>query len=136
MYTESTDEVTYKIGGMSYFHVDDFSLTMGQWVWQKLINLNHGLLLSLFNQGLSKLVPHFLHGKVDAFNYKVANNDNFMLGLLGEKFPLNITATKYPQFRNSDQMIELHLDGLFTDVANPGSSVSQNTEWQTREDVK
>ena len=87
---------------MSYFHVDDFSLTMGQWVWQKLVNLNHGLLLSLANQGLDKLLPAFLHGKVDAFNKKVATNDNFMLELLGGKLPLNITATKYPQFRNSD----------------------------------
>lgn len=109
---------------------------MGQWVWQKLIDVNHGLLLSLLNTGLEHLLPSFLHGKVNAFNAKVANNDNFILHLLGDKFPLNVTATKYPQFRHSDQMIEVHLDGLVSDVAQPGRTATQNSVWQPREDVK
>lgn len=69
LYTDSSnDEVHYKVGGMSYFHVDDFSVKMGQWIWQKLVNLNHGMLLSLLNTGLGHILPAYLHGKVDAFN--------------------------------------------------------------------
>lgn len=63
--TTSEDEVHFKVGGSSYFHIDDFSLTMGQKVWQTLVNLNHGLLLGLINGFLKTGLPNKIHGKVD-----------------------------------------------------------------------
>lgn len=135
--TSSDDEVHYKVGGNSYFHIDDFSLTMGQWVWQKLVNLNHALLLSLANTFLQHGVPAMIGMKVSHFNNLVANEGpmTFMTNILSDKLPLNITATKYPQFRSSDQMIELHLDGRFLDVSQQAIAVAQNEVWQPRVDA-
>lgn len=88
-------------------------------MWQKLVNLNHGLLLGLINGFLGSGLPNKLHHKVDQFNTKVANEGpmSFMTTLLSDKLPLNYTSTKYPQFSGADNMIELHLDGRFLDVS-------------------
>jgi len=42
---------------------------------------------------------------------------SFITTLLGEKFPLSLLQTKYPQFRSVDNMIELHIDGRLLDVS-------------------
>ena len=39
----------------------------------------------------------------------------FVSPIFGENLPFNMTMTKYPEFRSSDQMIELHMDGRFVD---------------------
>lgn len=134
--TTSSDQVIYKLGGSSYFHIDDFTITMGQWVWQKLVDVNHGLLLSILNTGIEKILPAYIEGRVGAFNRRVSRNDNFIWKLLNGRVPLNVTATKYPEFRHSDQMIEVHLDGRVTDKANPSFSVAPNSIWQPRENTK
>jgi hypothetical protein len=56
-----------------------------------------------------------------------------MSKILGKNKPINMTMTKYPQFRSSDQMIELHLDGRFLDVATQAIDVTPNAIWQPRE---
>lgn len=45
------------------------------------------------------------------------NEMSFITTLIGDKIPLSLFNTKYPQFRSSDQMIEVHLDGRFLDVS-------------------
>ena len=131
IFTTSTDQVHYKIGGTSYAHIDDFTLKMGQWVWQQLVNVNHKLLLLMANSFLGVGAPVIVGKQIQKFNKLVANETpmTFMTEILGQKIPLNVTSTMYPQFRSSDNMIELHLDGRFLDVSEQAIPVEQNTVW-------
>ena len=51
------------------------------------------------------------------YNEKIATEGpmTFVSPIFGENLPFNMTMTKYPEFRSSDQMIELHMDGRFVD---------------------
>ena len=67
------------------------------------------------NYFISYWVPRWINTKMEHFNVKLGNEGpmTFMSKILGKNKPINMTMTKYPQFRSSDQMIELHLDGRY-----------------------
>lgn len=56
----------------------------------------------------------------------------FVSTIFGENLPFNMTMTKYPEFRPSDQMIELHMDGRFVDPVTHQSIDVVNQIWQPR----
>lgn len=56
--TQSDDQVHYKVVEMSSFHIDDFEVTMGQKVWQTLIDASHKLLLITFNTLVDRFLPN------------------------------------------------------------------------------
>lgn len=129
--TYSTDGVHYGVSGMSAFHIDDFSIKMGQRVWQVLIDSQHDLLLSMVNLFLYNFVPAIINHKVTQFNTLVANEgpNTFVTNIISDLLPLNLTSTTYPVFSGADETITVHLDGRFIDIAT-GESVDQNSVWQ------
>lgn len=52
---------------------------------------------------------------------------------LGDNLPFNYTMVKAPDFRASDQMIELHMDGRFLNPSTLHPDVPANTVWKHRE---
>jgi hypothetical protein len=56
----------------------------------------------------------------------------FVSSIFGENLLFNMTMTKYPEFRPSDQMIELHMDGRFVDSVTHQSIDVVNQIWQPR----
>lgn len=56
----------------------------------------------------------------------------FVSSIFGENLLFNMTMTKYPEFRPSDQMIELHMDGRFVDPVTHQSIDVVNQIWQPR----
>lgn len=104
---------------------------MGQWYWQHLVDSNHDMLLSTINAIIGVHVPKAINFYVKRFNKFMANETemSFISTVLGEKFPLSLFQTKYPQLRSSDQIIELHIDGRFLDVSTGDFGVIQNTIW-------
>jgi len=115
--TESEDLVHYKVVETSYFHIDDFELTMGEKIWQDLVDEGHKLLLFTFNTVIDKFLPHWFQKKLAHYNEKIETEGpmTFVSKIFGKDLLFNMTMTKYPEFRSSDQMIELHMDGRFVD---------------------
>ncbi len=82
---------------------------------------SHDYLLSTINLVLNRFVPNRIQRKVVAYNNKIAhagpmtfvNYKISQMAKMDNNLPLNLTMTKAPEFRSSDQMIELHMDGRF-----------------------
>lgn len=89
---------------LSSFHIDDFSVTMGQKIWQSLINTAHKGLLITFNTLVDRFLPNYIQKKLVKYNAKIATEGpmTFVSTLFGEHLPFNMTMTKYPEFRPSD----------------------------------
>ena len=109
------DEVKYKVVEDTDFHVQDFNIKMKESVWNMLLIKSHDYLLNTINVVLNRFVPNRIQRKVVDYNNKIAHGGPMSIVnyRLGDNLPLNLTMTKAPQFRSSDQMIELHLDGRF-----------------------
>lgn len=128
----TTDEVHWDLGLVSSVHIDDLQITMKQWVWQKLINAAHSTIVSTVNKALA-FVPKFLDKKVAELNAKVATQsvDTWITHLVGQNLPLNVTMTKFVDFNESADMIELHNDMRFFDLSKY-KTVPANSVWQSR----
>jgi hypothetical protein len=108
---------------------------MKQHRWNDMLTKWHTPMMNGINYFISYWVPRWINTKMEHFNVKLGNEGpmTFMSKILGKNKPINMTMTKYPQFRSSDQMIELHLDGRFLDVATQTIDVTPNAIWQPRE---
>jgi hypothetical protein len=75
--------------------------------------------LPIANSILASKPPKYINSHVTKLNQKIASENpfSFMTTIISDLLPLNYTATKYPEFRSSDKMIELHIDGRFLDVS-------------------
>lgn len=137
LFTTTTDQVHWALGGHSWFHLDNLNITMKQHRWNDMLATMHTPMMNGINYFISYWVPRWISTKVKHFNAKVANEGpmTFMSKILGKNKPLNTTMTKYPQFRSSDQMIEIHMDGRFLDVATQTIDVTPNAIWQPRENL-
>ena len=89
------------------------------------------MILSTINALLGVHVPKAINFYVIRLNKFLAKETetSFITNIIGEKFPLSLFPTKYPQFRSVDKMIELHIDGRFLDVSMSTFGVNQNTVW-------
>jgi len=96
-----------------------------------LIDQGHDLLLVTFNTLVDRFLPNKIQRALVKYNKKIAAEDSmtFVSTVLGRKLPLNMTMTKYPEFRPSDQMIEIHMDGRFVDPVTHKSIDYTNGEW-------
>jgi hypothetical protein len=56
-----------------------------------------------------------------------------MTNILGAHRPLNATMTRWPEIRQSDDMVEIHMDGRFLDVATQKIETTPNTVFPPRE---
>ncbi len=115
------DQVKYKVVEDTDFHIQDFNIKMKESIWNMMLIKSHDYLLTTINLVLNRFVPNRIQRKVVAYNNKIAHGGpmtfvNYAIGHMvhmGNNLPLNLTMTKAPEFRSSDQMIELHMDGRF-----------------------
>jgi len=72
------------------------------------------------------------------YNNKIATEGpmTFVHSIFGKTPLFNMTMTKYPEFRPSDQMIELHMDGRFVDSQTFRTIDAVNSVWQPRVNTK
>jgi hypothetical protein len=103
---------------------------MKEKVWQSLLDKSHKELLATFNTLLNRFLPNRIDRKVVAYNAKIANENSMTFvktNKMTMNFPFNMTMTKYPEFRASDQMIEIHMDGRFIDPITKQVKVGTNS---------
>lgn len=121
---------------MPTIQVDDVQVKIKQKIWQSMFNTWHRTIVKTVNGVLGKQVPDFINRQLHKLNAAVDNEDanTFVTGFINEHFPVNMTMTKAPEFRASDDLIEVHLDGLVVDSSHGKADVNGNDEWQARLD--
>lgn len=108
---------------------------MRESVWQVLFDGLHKELLLAINTLVKKILIKHIDAKINAYNAKLMTEGpmSFINYKFGQKFPINATMTKAPEFRHTDQIIELHMDGRFIDPVLLKALVGENSIWQPRE---
>lgn len=98
LFTTTTDQVHWALGGKSWFHLDNLNITMKQHRWNDMLATIHTPMMNGINYFISYWVPRWIGTKIKHFNAKVASEGpmTFMSKILGKNKPLNTTMTKYP----------------------------------------
>ena len=129
--TSSADEVHWQLHEVTRLSLQDLTLTMSNDFWQTLVNENIKLIKIGIAKGLQKLID-MVDSKVAAFNLKLASDKPYTYNKtpLVDNLLLNTTMTKYPELSREQNLINIHMDGLYVfhteehiDVPDP------NTVW-------
>lgn len=76
-------------------------------------------------------IQGFIGKKVDVLNEAIANESTYTFEstLISDLIPINATMTRFLEFNEDEELIELHMDGRVLDVATNTTLVSPNTNW-------
>lgn len=89
----SADGIAFQIESVDVLSVGDVQVTVNK-LYQRLVDKLKPEFMKLVNYGV-KLAQGAYEGAVDALNYKLATNNEFVTNLLG--MPLNVTMTEAPK---------------------------------------
>lgn len=108
---------------------------MRESIWNTLIKISHPEILLSLNTIGNTFLQYKVDQKVSEYNAKLAkeNGMTFVTDAMGENSPFNYTMTKAPEFRSSDKIIELHMDGRFVNPETNQTDVAENTVWTERQ---
>jgi len=97
------------------------------------VKANHDKILATVN-ALLPAVQSFIAPKVAALNEAIANESTFTFEstLISDLIPVNATMTRFLEFNQEEELIELHMDGRVLDVVTQTTLVSPNENWPQR----
>jgi len=96
LFTTSTDQVHWQLGGKTWFHLDNLNITMKQKRWNDMLTKYHAPMMNGINYFISYWVPRWINTKIAHLNTKLASGNPTYTKILGKNMPLNTTMTKYP----------------------------------------
>lgn len=123
------DKVHWQLISPISFSLGDLDITIKQKLWQKIINMAHSTISKAANKFLATFIPTFLQVTIDEFNTMLLSDDPMTFETPIGSLPMNFTMTKAMEFRESDDMIEIHFDGRFLYNEDGFNPVMPNTMW-------
>ena len=120
------DQVLWQLGESSDVQIGDISVACEQAILQKLFNKAEPEFKAVLNYAVG-LLEGVVSGAVDALNVALAHETEDMFVLPIKGMPFNVTATRFPEFLQANDTIQINMNGEF--VSEGLSGVVQASEW-------
>ena len=133
--TAAQDGVHFQIVGHPNFNLGNLQLDVKQLSWQFVINKLMPQVVSGINYGLN-MAEGIIEGLVWGLNKKLVTPDFFVVQLIDQLPPLNITASTAPLMDEETDLISVWLDGRFVDKSASTPFVAINDEAAVRNEDK
>jgi len=109
------DGVYWQLQSAVILSIGDVKIKTTSSFFNSLIKLAHSYIMKSIREGLPKIEAMYA-SKIATFNQELLNGTQFMVNIIGNSYPLNLTTTKAPVFDGTTGLITANFDGTFFDT--------------------
>ena len=128
---DSPDQVHWQLNSSTFFDVTDVSISTDSAIWNGVIVPMHGTFVDVAKKSMLH-IKNITDGLIQDLNVMLANDTQFMVPIMDEMYPLNLTMSRSPMMNSSASLIQFYIDGTFFDVANKSNHVEENRVYAER----